>query len=203
MALQVRDGVLVLHLPLTVGIAAAERFLLNHAQWAAAKLAEQRARRTPERKVEFGAEFPLFGSRYLLRPGVRAGFDGAFYLPPEKDEYLAEELRKLYFSLAKKLLPPKVEARARELGIAVTGVKVSSARRRWGSCSARGAISLAWRLLLLPEELCDYVIDHELAHRMELNHSPRFYEALDRFRPRWRELRKTLHECGETPDNWV
>ncbi|MEA4862953.1 MAG: M48 family metallopeptidase [Victivallaceae bacterium] len=203
MALQVRDGELVLHLPLTAGISAAELFLERHAAWAKAKLSEQLARQTPELKVEFGAKFPLFERNYPLRPGVRMGFDGAFFLPPEKDGDLAESLRKVYFSLAGRLLPAKVESRARELGIMVAGVRISSARRRWGSCSAKGTISLAWRLLLLPEVLCDYVIDHELAHRLELNHSPRFYAALERLRPGWRELRLQLRECGEKPDNWV
>ena len=68
---------------------------------------------------------------------------------------------------------------AAERGIDVKGVRVSSAKGRWGSCSSRGSINLSLYLVLLPRHLQDYVLQHELTHRIEMNHSPRFWARLD------------------------
>ena len=68
---------------------------------------------------------------------------------------------------------------AEERGISVNDVRVSSAKGRWGSCSSKGSINLSLYLVLLPRHLQDYVMQHELTHRLEMNHSPRFWARLD------------------------
>lgn len=69
--------------------------------------------------------------------------------------------------------------------------------RRWGSCSSRGNISLSYRLLTAPDELLDYVCIHELAHLVEFNHSPRFWELVARADPDYRLHREALKEWGQ------
>ena len=79
------------------------------------------------------------------------------------------------------ILPPRLAAHARRLDLRYHRVTIKNTVSRWGSCSALGNINLSLWLLLLPRELVDYVILHELAHLHELNHGPRFWAEVDRF----------------------
>ena len=76
-------------------------------------------------------------------------------------------------------LVPRLLNMAAERGLSVSAVRVSSAKGRWGSCSSRGSINLSLYLVLLPRHLQDYVLQHELTHLIEMNHSPRFWARLD------------------------
>jgi hypothetical protein len=82
------------------------------------------------------------------------------------------------------------------LGLDHAGVSIRDGRSRWGSCSARGALSFSWRLAVAPEAVLDYVVTHELCHRRELNHSPRFWRLLDAARPGWRVEARWLRDHG-------
>lgn len=77
-------------------------------------------------------------------------------------------------------------------GITVGRVSVRNQRSRWGSCSRRGSITLNWRLLLVPDFVREYVLLHELMHRRELNHSPRFWRLVAPVCPRLVEARRWL-----------
>jgi predicted metal-dependent hydrolase len=77
-------------------------------------------------------------------------------------------------------------------------VRLSSARTRWGSCSARSGIRLHWRLIHCPPALIDYVVAHEVAHLVEMNHSPRFWAVVGSLYPDWSAARLRLHEAART-----
>lgn len=79
---------------------------------------------------------------------------------------------------AKRILPQKTEFYARKHGLKYQQVKINKSRTRWGSCSRRKNINFSLYLLLLNEKQIDYVVLHELAHTVEMNHSPRFWELL-------------------------
>lgn len=82
---------------------------------------------------------------------------------------------------AKRVLPTKVLRFAKKLGLEVNEIKINKSKHRWGSCSEKKNITLSLFLMMLPEHLIDYVILHELAHTIELNHSRRFWQILDKF----------------------
>lgn len=81
---------------------------------------------------------------------------------------------------------------ARRLHAAPPAVRLSNARTQWGSCNERGEIRLHWRLVQLEPPLADYVVAHEVAHLVELNHSPRFWALVERLLPDHREQRRRL-----------
>jgi predicted metal-dependent hydrolase len=81
---------------------------------------------------------------------------------------------------------------AERMGLVYSQVRIKQMRSRWGSCSAKQNINLNWRLILLPAELCECVIVHELVHLIEMNHSAAFYkhmkEALPDYQARDKEM---------------
>lgn len=77
-------------------------------------------------------------------------------------------------------------------------LSLSSARTRWGSCSASGAIRLNWRLVQAPPHILDYVLAHELAHLVHMNHSAAFWSETERLFPHWRTARQWLKQHGDT-----
>ncbi|MBR6141070.1 MAG: DUF45 domain-containing protein [Bacteroidaceae bacterium] len=120
---------------------------------------------------------------------VRAEMDEAgivcYYQSAEilKDKDIQAWITKTLEAFARKRvkarLVPRLLNMAKERGLTVNAVKVSSAKGRWGSCSSKGNINLSLYLVLLPHHLQNYVLQHELTHLLEMNHSPRFWARLD------------------------
>jgi predicted metal-dependent hydrolase len=81
-----------------------------------------------------------------------------------------------------------------QLGVQPTRWQLSSARTRWGSCTAEGAVRLNWRLVHFPLEIIDYVIVHELAHLRELNHGPQFWATVQSVLPEFEVARRQLKD---------
>lgn len=93
-------------------------------------------------------------------------------------------------------LPRQLLALAVRHGITVTRVSVRNQKARWGSCSHAGSITLNWRLVLVPDWVREYVMLHELMHRLELNHSRRFWRLVSNACPRASEAREWLRVEG-------
>jgi predicted metal-dependent hydrolase len=82
------------------------------------------------------------------------------------------------------------------MGISYGRITVRSQHTRWGSCSAKGNLNFNCLLMLVPQEVLDYVVVHELCHRKELNHSARFWAQVERILPDYRIHRKWLKDHG-------
>ena len=81
------------------------------------------------------------------------------------------------------------------MGVTYGKVTLREQKTRWGSCSSNGNLNFNWKLALMPDEILYYVIVHELAHRIEMNHSERFWKIVEEVLPDYRERRKWLKEC--------
>jgi predicted metal-dependent hydrolase len=106
-------------------------------------------------------------------------------------------LRRWYRRQARSYLRDVVSIEAARLGCSVARLAVRDQRTRWGSCSAKGTISLNWRLLLAPEPVARYVVVHELVHLGIPNHSKLFWRTVAAACPGWREQVAWLHEHGD------
>lgn len=106
-----------------------------------------------------------------------------------------EELQELA-TQAMKLIPQKVHYYAQIIGVTYGRITIRNQRTRWGSCSGKGNLNFNCLLLLMPEEVLDYVVVHELCHRKEMNHSARFWEEVEKILPDYRQRRKWLKDNG-------
>lgn len=97
---------------------------------------------------------------------------------------------------ARERLEEKCQLYAKRMGISYGRITVREQKTRWGSCSAKGNLNFNWKLILMPEEILDYLVVHELAHRIEMNHSPAFWRAVEREIPDYRERRMWLKKNG-------
>lgn len=92
-------------------------------------------------------------------------------------------LKRVLQALAREVIPPRVAELAARHGLSVRRVTIRDQRTRWGACTDRKTLSLNWRLVLLPAELQDHIILHELAHLTHLDHSNAFWELLRAYDP--------------------
>lgn len=93
---------------------------------------------------------------------------------------------------AREYLPGRVAYYSEQMGLRPSGVKITSARKRFGSCSARNSLCFSYRLMTYPPEAIDYVVVHELAHILYKDHSRAFYALIGRYLPDYRERIKLL-----------
>ena len=93
---------------------------------------------------------------------------------------------------AKEILPQRTSFWAERMGLYPTKIRITSARRRFGSCSSEGHICYSWRLMQYPPEAIDYVVVHELAHLKHMNHSPAFHALVAKYLPDHKARRALL-----------
>ena len=109
-------------------------------------------------------------------------------LTPEEIRRLADE--------ALQWFPPRVRQRAARMGVRIGRITIRNQRTRWGSCTSKGNLNFNCLLMLCPESVREYVIVHELCHRLEMNHSPRFWAEVEKQLPDYRQQRKWLMDNG-------
>ena len=107
--------------------------------------------------------------------------------PPLTEDEIAALRQK-----ARDILPGRVAHYAERMGVTPTGVKITGAKTRFGSCSAKNSLCFSLYLMAYPDAAVDYVVVHELAHIRHKNHSPAFYAEVARVMPDYRERRKLL-----------
>jgi predicted metal-dependent hydrolase len=160
------------------------RFLAAKREWIAARL-----KMLPQ-AVPFaeGAMVPVLGVPHRIRresapslPPVRI-IDGEIRVRGNP-AYVARRVRDHLVITARGELMPRARRLAAQIGREVKRVNVRDTKSRWGSCSGRGNLSFSWRLILAPEAVLDYVVAHEVAHLVEMNHGPRFWRLVESLAP--------------------
>jgi len=109
-----------------------------------------------------------------------------------------EAIERWYRRRARAEIAPRLDAATARAGSRYRGLTIRGQRTRWASCSSNGAMSFNWRLLLAPEPVLDYVIEHEVCHLEVMDHSPRFWALLEARVPDWRESSAWLRRYGST-----
>ena len=188
------DGIAELLVPAYFSDTAAKQLIAENAS--VITRLRQRAQLNKSARPVFSDNGQLLfcGKSYPLCTSIRLrSFNGErFMIPAGTETERLDAIETLYKTLAKQYIIPRTAELAAKFGLSVGKIKINSATTRWGSCSASGNLNFSWQLIRCPEELIDSVICHELAHRLELNHSPKFYKALKTLDPLYMEHRTAL-----------
>lgn len=185
-ALRINAAERKVELVLPRGVPASQglRFAAAKRGWIAARLAA-----LPQR-VPFvdGAVVPILGVPHKVHhelgssaPPVAVS-NGKIHVRCSS-EHVTRRVRDHLVGMARTELSRRAHLLAARIGREVTRVSVRDTRSRWGSCSGRGNISFSWRLIFAPEPVIDYVVAHEVAHLIEMNHGPRFWRLVEELSP--------------------
>lgn len=147
--------------------------------------------------------------RVILKAPLKLSDKDAEKIIASHEKWITEKLKKaknrndIYNSLtdekidelkkdAKKYFKDKMEYFSSIMNLKYGRITITSAKTRFGSCSSKGNISFSYRLMLYPEAAREYVVVHELAHLIEMNHSKRFYQVVERYMPDYKIRKKLL-----------
>jgi predicted metal-dependent hydrolase len=188
-----------------------EQFVAAHREWIDEKRAQAlRNRPAPEAFPPATLSFQLTGEVFRFetsggegRPRLTEG-DRLLRVSGRADvRALRTALRAWLMRAARDRLEPRLAALAAATGVPYSRVSIRRQRSRWGSCSARGTISLNCCLLFQRAEVVDYLIIHELMHVRHMNHSAKFWQAVERHCADWRALDRELVQGWRHVPRWV
>ncbi|MCC7045230.1 MAG: M48 family metallopeptidase [Alphaproteobacteria bacterium] len=184
--------------PPFVSIGEAQAFLESRRVWLFSRRATG-----PERVVfSDGAAIPLRGATIVIRhrPDSRAAaavLDGMLTVGG-RPEHLARRVTDWMKAEARREFASMAAAKAALVDRPPPRLAIGDPRRQWGSCSARGTLRLSWRLLMAPVPVADYVVAHEVAHLIEMNHSRAFWAIVAGLTPHMATARIWLRRHGHS-----
>lgn len=140
-----------------------------------------------------GSTYPLTVTDEAIE-GIR--FNEHFYISRINQSKANDLLRAWYQQQANQWLTPRIELYANRLGVAYEKIRVTDLRFRWGSCTAQNNLHFNWRLIKAPMRVVEYIIVHELAHLIEPNHTPAFWNIVAVQLPDYEKAKGWLKEYG-------
>jgi len=200
LALYIRNGNIEVRAPLRMSKREIERFITSKEKWILSNLnfARKQEAQRGSFKLNYG-DTVLCKNKpcqiIAVNEEVIRYDDGYFYMPSDMtSEQIKHACVEIYKMVAKNELVTRTHDFAHEMSVTPAAVKINSAKSRWGSCSAKKSINFSWRLIMADDEVIDYVIVHELAHIIELNHSDRFWAIVEKILPDYKERKKRLKQ---------
>jgi len=206
-AIYVRGNAVTVRCPLRASLEEVDGIVKRNKKWILKRLCEEN-KKTETREnfsLTYSDSISVLGKPHILSisKGSFNGRDGdIIYLPPGLDhEGIMNACRHIYRSLAKSYFQERADFHSKSMGVSPAAVKVSDAKKRWGSCSAQKSINLSWRLMMTDPDTVDYVIVHELAHIYEMNHSKKFWKIVEKILPDYKARQKKLKTLTEKVDS--
>lgn len=154
-----------------------------------------------------GAAIPILGHPYRI---IHQEGRGNVTIIPDDDgnggkiivygdsRYLPRHIREALKKQAALIIAPLVKKHCAVVGRTPVSIRYKDTKSRWGSCSADGHLSFSWRIVMAPIGVIDYLVAHETAHLIEMNHSSKFWSLCEKLCPRTKEYRAWLKRNGQT-----
>lgn len=201
-----RDRTVVVHAPAGMPEEKLRQLVDGKRQWLFEKLNDAQKYEplphAPGKELVNGESALYLGRAYRIELVDAADdtvqFVGKFLIPRSRASERKRVLRQWYMERAQQKILPRVKLHAKKLGVSYEQAKLSDSRFRWGSCTPGNNLNFNWRLIKAPMFAIDYVIVHELAHLIEANHTPRFWNVVSAQLPAMERARNWLREHGQS-----
>lgn len=192
-----REGSVTIRAPFATPIAELRRFTEEKQAWIDRAVLRQRAKQELAPAFAVGGSIPYLGGALQLHTGTvkTAAIQGNTLLLPQTGDPRQHALRWLA-EQAGAYLADRVAHWARVMQITPTSLTIANPKTRWGSMKSDGSLRLNVALMHCRPELIDYVIVHELSHRVHMDHSPAFHAHTERYLPDAKQRRAALKQCG-------
>lgn len=193
---------IILRVPLKAKEKDIINFILKHKNWIEKKLKILKDREGKYRPKNFvdGEKFLFLGNYYELnlveKQKVSLLFNDGFYLKKSKRERAKEIFKKFYKNKAKDIISERVKFYAEKYGFKYNKIKITSANKRWGSCTHKNNLNFSYRLVMAPLDIIDYIVVHELVHTKNKTHKKSFYDEISKILPQYKLKEKWLKENG-------
>lgn len=193
------DASLIVRAPMNTPLSYIERLVTTKIDWIRKAIARVSSRPRPiTHEYTDGESFLYLGKSHKLSIAKNADkkltFQSGFILSAREKRHARELLVSWYKREAKKKISERVEWCARRAGISYKSIKITTANRRWGSCSTSGNLNFSWRLIMTPLSVIDYVVVHELAHLEHKNHSKAFWNSVKVMCPNYEKAKSWLRQ---------
>lgn len=204
---------IIVRAPARSGQKPIDQALIRHADWIRKQITRDKSRpHIARRTFTTGETFSYLGSNFPLE--IHTGqakslsltndcFQVGFKHSPAQENHanvLRRRFADWYRQQAAHYLKDRMQSLSGQTGLTPTDIRIRAYRRRWGSCSNRGIISLNWKLMMAPVEVIDYVIVHELCHLTHLNHSRPFWNLVEKHMPDYKTHQTWLKNSGASLD---
>ena len=193
-----RDKSVLVHAPLNKSKEDIEQFIEKKRFWIYTKLKHaQKYQKTIKKEFVSGSSILYLGRNYKLditndESNAIKFEDSRIVLSNKHKDDALKIFKNWYLQKASEKIIPRVEYYANNLGVSFNKVLISELRYRWGSCTPKNNLNFNWKLIKAPINVIDYVIIHELAHLLENNHTPKFWNIV-----------KIQHSDFQTAKEWL
>lgn len=206
-----KEGTVLVKAPEKVEKKVINDFINQKSSWIDKHLSKRQAilNKEPEYKAYYGGKVLFFGKEIPVKEMDVSGMEltqEALYIQVNADPYKAA---KVFKALAKEVAfdyySKRLEYYCKKMGLKDYKLRVNNAKGQWGSCSSKRTISLSLRLIGAEPDLIDYVIVHELAHLVYMDHQEKFWNLVSSVIPNYEEKRKAIRFYGQkiAPEKWL
>ncbi len=208
LALIVRsDGSLEVRAPFRLRLSEIEAFVNSKAAWIERQREKLTALQTTIKKNGYtnGSRVWLLGQPYTVefhqtdRRSITAA-DRRILIPSRCQAEVGAALERWFWAEARRVISQRAEFYAKKHNLKFNGIRITSARSRWGSCGVNNRLNFSFRLVMAPPEVIDYVVVHELVHTVERNHGRAFWAKVAEILPGYRAASKWLKINGRWLD---
>ncbi len=214
-AIRVGDNQIQISAPKQLALYQIQKLLLKRSDWISKQLEYQATR--PDKPTALIKQYIDGEPMHYLGRAYRLAISGSEYPahsvklyagqlqvtrpykqqnPEQSRDGIKKAIAQWYRQRAEERLPKIVAQRAAIIGVNYSAIEIRHFKSRWGSCRADGKLQFNWRLMMASPEVIEYVVVHELCHRIHLNHSRLFWDEVEKYAPNFRQHRRWLNKNG-------